>query len=61
MFCPAGKKLWLKIQSTERSRSHVKVIRKGYLFVLSDLRLVLLNKDKKFQDDAIVRFCCSVR
>ena len=45
---------------TERSRSHVKVIRKGHLFVLSDLRLLLLNKHKKFEDDAIARFYCSV-
>ena len=44
---------------TERSRSHIKVIRKGHLFVLSSLRLLLLNKHKKFEDDAIARFCCS--
>ena len=43
----------------ERSRSHIKVIRKGHLFVLSDLRLLLLNKHKKFEDDAVARFCCS--
>ena len=42
------------------SRSHVKVIRKGHLFVLSELRLLLMNKHKKFEDDAIARFCCSV-
>ena len=35
------------------------VIRKGHLFVLSELRLLLLNKDKKFEDDAIAKFCCS--
>ena len=46
-------------QRTERSRSHVKVIRKGHRFVLSALRLVLLNKHKKFEDSAIARFCCS--
>ena len=48
-----------KYKRTERSRSHVKVIRKGHRFVKSDLRLVLLNKEKKFEDDAIARFCCS--
>ena len=46
-------------ERTERSRSHVKVIRKGHRFVLSALRLLLLNKHKKFEDDAIARFCCS--
>ena len=61
MFCLAGTKLWLKIWKDWRSRSHVKVIHKSHQFVESDLRLVLLNKDKKFEDDAIARFCCSVR
>ena len=44
---------------TERSRSHIKVFRKGHLFVLSALRLLLLNMHKKFEDGAIARFCCS--
>ena len=60
-FVQQEKSYGSKYKRTERSRSHVKVIHKGHLFVLSDLRLVLLNKDKKFEDDAIVRFCCSVR
>ena len=59
MFCPAGRELWLKIIKTERSRSHVKIIHKGHRFVLSALRVLLLNKHKKFEDDAIARFCCS--
>ena len=46
-------------KKTKRSRSHVKVIRKGHQFVKSDLRLLLLNKHKKFEDDASARFCCS--
>ena len=36
------------------SRSSVKVT---YLYTA--LRLLLLNKHKKFEDDAIARFCCS--
>ena len=48
-----------KYERTERSRSHIKIICKGHLFVLSELRLLLLNKHKKFEDDAIARFCCS--
>ena len=39
------------------SRSSVKVT---YLFYQT-CAWYLLNKDKKFEDDAIVRFCCSVR
>ena len=45
----------------QNTKGHVKVIHKSHQFVESDLRLVLLNKDKKFEDDAISRFCCSVR
>ena len=37
----------------------VKVIRKGHRFVESEQRLPLLNKHKKFENDAIARFCCS--
>ena len=48
-----------KYYRTERSRSHVKVIRKGHRFVKSALRLLFLNKHKKFEDDAIARFCCT--
>ena len=45
-----------KYERTERPRSHIKVIRKGHWFVASALRLLLLNKHKKFEDDAIARF-----
>ena len=61
MFCSAGKELWLKMRKYIRSRSRIKVIRKGHRFVESDLRLLLLNKHKKIENDAIARFCCSVR
>ena len=37
------------------SRSSVKVT---YLFYLTCV-LLLLNKHKKFEDDAVARFCCS--
>ena len=36
------------------------VIRKGHRFVESAMRLLLLNKHKKFENDAITRFCSSV-
>ena len=48
-----------KYNRTERSRSDIKVIRKGHRFVESALRLLLLNKHKKCDDDCIARFCCS--
>ena len=59
MFCSAGTELWLKMRKSIRSRSRIKVFRKGHRFVESDLRLLLLNKHKKFENDAIARFCCS--
>ena len=49
-----------KYESTVRSMSRVKAIRKGHRFVESALRLLLMSKHKKFQDDANTRFCCSV-
>ena len=48
-----------KMQKYLRSRSQIKVMRKGHRFVESDLRLLLLNKHKKFENVAIARFCCS--
>ena len=48
-----------KYKRTERSRLHIKAIRKGHRFVESDLRLLLLNKHKKFEDDAIARFAAA--
>ena len=35
------------------SRSSVKVT-----YLCTALRLLLLNKHKKFEDDAVARFCC---
>ena len=46
--------------SPERSSSPIKAICKGHRFVESDLRLLLLNKHKKFDNDAIARFCSSI-
>ena len=39
--------------------SKVKVIRESHRIVKSKLRLLLLNKHKKFENDAIARFCSS--
>ena len=44
-----------KRQKQARSRSLVKVTK-----FQSALRLLLMNKYKKFEDNAIDRFCCSV-
>ena len=43
-----------------RSRSLAKVIRKGHRIVESAVRLLLLNKCNKFEDDVIARFFCIV-
>ena len=56
MFCPAGTEIWPKMYIYGK----VKVIRRGHRFVESALRLLLVSKHKKFQDDTIARFCCSI-
>ena len=53
IFCPAGTELWLK----KLKNNKVKVILKGHRFVESAQHLLLLNKYKKFDNDAIARFC----
>ena len=40
--------------------SKVKVIGKGHQIVESVLRLVLMSEHKKFNDDAVARFCSSL-
>ena len=47
-------------ESMVRSRSHIKVIRKGHCVVESSVCLLFFNKHKKFEDEAIARFCCNI-
>ena len=56
MFCPAGTEIWPKCTFMVRSRSRVKVIRKGHRIFASARRQTLLSMHKKFDGDIIVSF-----